>query len=270
MKKIFTLLCGAAVAMSASAYDVVTFEDQTLGANEAFVSSDEDAIISGDFFFPYYGAVGYWNGVTVSNKTANTFTDLSDQYNACTGVGAEGSATFAVAYYAQYNALMDDQYPEIWSNKADTFFPEYVYVTNTAYAATSMENGDSYAKKFDESDYLKIIFKSVDEDDEEVARVEFFLAKDGKIVKDWQKVDLRPLGEVEFIRIEMESTDMSYGFINTPTYFAFDNFKASEDTPTGISEIKVSNNKAYKTIENGQVVIVNGNNRYDITGRMIK
>lgn len=274
MKRIFTLICGAALAcgMTANAYDLVTFEDQELAENSAFVSSEEDGIISGDFMFTYWGHTGYWNGVTVSNMTENTAADFTKQYNNCVGTGAEGSKTFAIAYYSQYDALMNDEYPEIWGN--DDFYPEYVYVTNTAYAMNSMVNGDTFAHKFTENDYLKITFTgyTCDEDLEEVEgnSVDYYLAKDGKIVNDWQKVDLSSLGKVSIIRMEMESSDVSSGFFNTPTYFAMDNFKASELPVTAINDIKVETSKAYKTIENGQVVIVNGDARYNIMGQEIK
>ena len=137
-----------------------------------------------------------------------------------------------------------------------------------------MVNGDTFAHKFTENDYLKITFTgyTYDEDLEEVEgnSVDYYLAKDGKIVNDWQKVDLSSLGKVSIIRMEMESTDVSSGFFNTPTYFAMDNFKASELPVTAINDIKVETSKAYKTIENGQVVIVNGDARYNIMGQEIK
>lgn len=285
MKKFYSILCGLALAcgMTANAYDLVTFEDFDLCADgHAFIPQEYDMVYSGDFYFSCYSNNGYWNGVTVSRTTSNTFAGLDDQYNAITGGGCDGSKAFAIAYYSEYDANNSEQYPEINEfTECAPFYPEYVYVTNTAYAVNSMENGDAYAKKFDENDYLKVIFKgmNIDWDKEPVelvetgTQVEFYLAKDGKIVKDWQKVDLSALGEVDLIRMVMDSSDKGTWGINTPTYFAFDNFKASK-TPvepvTGISDVKVSSTKAYKTIENGQVIIVNGNTRYDMTGRVIK
>ncbi|MBQ0120037.1 MAG: hypothetical protein KBT13_02795 [Bacteroidales bacterium] len=42
------------------------------------------------------------------------------------------------------------------------------------------------------------------------------------------------------------------------------------DPVTAINDIKVEASKAYKTIENGQVVIVKDNARYNVAGQMIK
>lgn len=144
---------------------------------------------SGDFFFSCNSNYGYWNGITVSKTTSNTFAGLDDQYNSITGGGCDGSKAFAIAYYSEYDANNSNQYPEIMEfYKGAPFYPEYVYVTNAAYAVNSMESGDTYAKKFHENDYLKGIFKgmAIDWDKEQVelvetgTQVEFYLAKDGK------------------------------------------------------------------------------------------
>ncbi|MCQ2289346.1 MAG: hypothetical protein MJZ74_09640, partial [Muribaculaceae bacterium] len=42
------------------------------------------------------------------------------------------------------------------------------------------------------------------------------------------------------------------------------------DTTTGINDINVVNAKAYKAIENGQVVIVKGDNKYNVLGQPVK
>ncbi len=238
MKKFFTLLCGIALTcgFNASAYDVVTFEDVELDENSAFTKSEYDIVISGDFLFEYHGKQGYWNGVTVANMTANTYASYADQYNTVTGGGYNGSSNYAIAYYSQYDAGVSGEYPTI-TGEGDTFYPEYVYVTNNAYAYSSMLNGDAYAKKFTADDYLVIHFQGVNAEDSVVSTVDFYLAKDGNIVNDWTKVDLSGLGQVAYIRCEMESTDLSYGYYNTPTYFAMDNFKASKNEPTAVSDL---------------------------------
>ena len=130
----------------------------------------------------------------------------------------------------------------------------------------SYERGDN--------DYLKITFTgyTYDASLEEVEgeSVDFYLAKDGKIVNDWQKADLSSLGKVSIIRMVMDSSDQGAWGINTPTYFAMDNFKASETPVTAVNDIKVETSKAYKTIENGQIVIVKDDARYNIMGQEVK
>ncbi len=244
MKKIFTLLCVSALTcgFAASAYDLVTFEDVGLSANTYYSATVKTSVQSGDFLFAYNGHAeygGYWNGITVASMTANTSASLTDQYNTITGGGNSGSSAYAVAYYSQYDASpsTNNEYPSISSSSGATFYPEYVYVTNTAYAYTSMLNGDSYAKQFTASDYLVIHFYGIDSNGDAGTPVDFYLAKDGNIVNEWTKVDLSSLGEVASIRIEMESTDVSYGYYNTPTYFALDDFKASKQGSSAIADL---------------------------------
>lgn len=210
--------------------DVVNFEDVDLAIGEAYDGSDDAAMFqSGDFvFLNYYDNTYYsWNGFAASRTTSNEFSSYEDQFNSCTGGGME-STTFAVGYYSEYNYWMDEQAPTIMKADASTFEPAYVYITNTANAVKSMMYGDDYAKQFTEEDWFKLIIMGYDEDYDETGVVEFYLAKDGNIVTDWQKVDLTPLGTCWMIEFTMDSSDKSYGFMNTPAYFCLDNMKIRE------------------------------------------
>ena len=228
--------------------DLINFEDVVIGASQYYNGADEAGLFtSSDYSFMNYYDTTYasWYGFAASATTGADYAGwgTASAYNSCVGGGME-SKQFAVGYYSEYNYTADGQGPAIYAEKA--FKPEYMYVTNAAYAYISMLNGDAYAKKFDENDYLllKIIGRTAD--DKETGHVDFYLAKDGKIVNEWTKVDLTPLGAVDHIDFSMDSSDKGVYGINTPTYFCIDNMKSeyTNDIPTGINNIENDADKA--------------------------
>lgn len=262
----------------------ITFEDVDLQGATYYNGADEAGLIAtaGDFSFMNYYDPGYgsWNGFAVSATRSDIYTGNwgdDSQFNSCVAGGMQ-SEKFAIGYYSEYNVWMDDQYPEIYATK--NIKPEYAYITNTAWAVKSMTEGDDYAKKFDETDWLKLtisgmVFDEEEEDYVAQASVDFYLAKDGKIVDEWTKVDLTPLGVCEFIRFTMDSSDKSYGMMNTPAYFALDNMKASvtDDPTTAIKGIKNADKqlvKAVKVVKNGQVLIMKNGKTFNAAGALVK
>lgn len=262
----------------------ITFEDVDLQGATYYNGADEAGLIAtaNDFSFMNYYNAGYgsWNGFAISATRSNIYTgNWTDdtQYNSCVAGGMQ-SEKFAIGYYSEYNALMEDQYPEIYATK--NIKPEYAYITNTAWAVKSMTEGDDYAKKFDETDWLKLtisgmVFDEEEEDYVAQASVDFYLAKDGKIVDEWTKVDLTALGICEFIRFTMDSSDKSYGFMNTPAYFALDNMKAEvTDNPTtaikGIKNADKQAVKAVKVVKDGQIFIQKNGKMFNAAGALVK
>ncbi len=225
------------------AYDnIINFEDVALGNAEYWNGASGDGLFmtAGNYSFMNYYNESYksWNGFAVSRTTDTSFAGYgtASEFNSCVGGGME-SMQFAVGYYSEYNFLMEDQVPAIYATKA--FRPKYVHVNNAASAYISMMNGDDFAKKFTSEDYLVLTITGMTADDEETGHVDFYLAKDGKIVNEWTKVDLTPLGTVDHVQFTMKSSDTSYGFMNTPAYFCIDNMEAelTDDVPTGISDV---------------------------------
>lgn len=223
--------------------DIINFEDVDLNGADYYNGADEAGLFasSGFSFMNYYNkSYNSWYGFAVSSTTDNDYIGWGtpSEFNSCVGGGME-SRQFAVGYFSEYNYNNDNQGPAIYAEKA--YKPEYVYVNNTAYAYQSMLYGDSYAKKFDADDYfvLKIIGRT--EKGEETGHVDFYLAKDGKIVNEWTKLDLTPLGAVSYIDFVMDSSDKSAYGMNTPAYFCIDNMKAelTDDTPvaSGIENV---------------------------------
>lgn len=265
---------------------VATFENLTLEPESYWNGIDDSgSFISGGYKFEnghevYEYDAGftyeYCYGFFYTNMTSTTYGgDASaEQYKSSVGHGVENSAN-----YATYN--VNDFTPKGIEVLAEggAVVPGF-YVTNNAYAYTSMTNGDSYAKKFEEGDWFKLTVTGYNEAGEETGTKDFYLADlrdmtKAYIVHDWYYVDLSGLGVVKRLGFNMSSSDNdpTYG-IKTPAYFCMDNFGAegTEVTPEadetlGISQItNVDTKSAVKYNLAGQrvgenykgVVVVNG------------
>ena len=138
------------------------------------------------------------------------------------------------------------------------------YVTNSTYAALSIENGDSFAKKFggatgDDPDWFKLSVWGMKSDSSITDTVEFYLAdyrfadntKD-YIVKDWRWVDLSSLGTVKELKFSLMSSDVGDYGMNTPSYFCMDNLTISKFVPSllnPLANISVRDTAANKIID---------------------
>lgn len=230
MKQHFTLFFLASAMTCASAQEVATFEDLNAPADTYWDGSDESAMfVSGGYTFINnyvdWGGYGSWDGFAWSTMSATQYVTLDDQYNACCGHGVNGSQTFGVAYYSAYMGTE----PTVIANDAEAFEAKGCYVTNSAYAYKSMAEGDAYAKKFDDTDWFLITATGYQQG-EPVGSAEFYLAKDGKIVNDWQYFDLSALGMVDEIHFTLSSSDNGDWGMNTPAYFCIDNFGEAPST----------------------------------------
>lgn len=232
MRKFYNLLFLALASLSAHAQDVATFEDLNAAPDTYWDGSDQSAMFtSGGFTFinnyTDWGGYGSWDGFAWSSMTASTYAALSDQYNACTGGGVDGSATFGVAYYNTYAGTE----PMVIANDAMPFVAKGCYVTNSAYAYTSMSEGDAYAKKFDETDWFLLTATGYLEG-EPTADASIYLAQQGQIVDQWLYFDLSALGTVDEIHFTLTSSDTGMWGMNTPAYFCIDDFGAEANTVT--------------------------------------
>ena len=113
--------------------------------------------------------------------------------------------------------------------------PLSLRVTNTTYAALSMQNGDSFAKKFggpsgNDPDFFKVIISALDASDARMGTLEVFLADfrfadnaQDYIADDWTAVDLSSFGDgVSKLQFTLASSDNGQFGMNTPAYFAID------------------------------------------------
>lgn len=262
MKK-FTLstLCFSLFCTYANAQEVATFEDLGLSVDQYWDGSDESAMFtSGGYTFINnyvdWGGYGSWDGFGYSTMTSTSYTQLSDQFNCCVGHGVNNSSTFGVGYYS---AFMGTE-PTIIANDASAFEATGCYITNAAYAYTSMKEGDDYTNKFDETDWFLLTATGYLEG-EVTSTEEFYLAKDGKIVDDWSYFDLSSLGSVDEIHFTLSSSDNGQWGMNTPAYFCIDDFGAKNPV-TSINNMQSTSIKK-------NIYDLQGRSRNQLKGLMI-
>jgi hypothetical protein len=106
-----------------------------------------------------------------------------------------------------------------------------------------MKNGDVVAKKFGgvtgtDPDWFKLTITGSLNGNPSAQSVDLYLADfrspdttQHYIVKDWQWVDLSSLGNVNEVQFTLSSSDTGSFGMNTPAYFAIDNFTSNSQVP---------------------------------------
>ncbi|GAA5506610.1 hypothetical protein Rcae01_02063 [Novipirellula caenicola] len=172
---------------------------------------------------------GSWSGWAYSNETNTSTPGFANQFSAITGGGANDSATYGVAFAsATGEDVATITLPE------DAGALQSIQITNTTYAALSMQNGDSFAKKFGgasgtDADWFLLTIQGKDDSGTSVGTVDFYLADfrsdDSSldyIVDTWTDVDLSSLGNASSLEFWVTSSDVGPFGMNTPAYFAMD------------------------------------------------
>lgn len=234
MKKIYFLgLALAAGLMLASCQqnepentvEAAGFEEIVLGddnTNAHYTAEGVTTFTSGNFNFETYTNVSDWGtyyyGFVASAQQDNNFESYLDAYKSACGGAKKGNA-FAVWYSSYYGG-------DAITLKTAAVVPG-CYLTNNAYAANSMKNGDAYAKKFGADDWFKLTISGY-KGETATGTVDFYLAKDGKIVETWEYCDLSSLGEVDKLTFALSSTDNGDYGMNTPAYFCIDELGAKK------------------------------------------
>jgi hypothetical protein len=254
MKKIITLVLGfLLLTVPFANAAVATFDDLTpptayeVPGGGAYYNGSDSAggFLSSDYWFTnnYNTDHGSWDGWAYSNTTDTTTEGSTNQWSSVTGGGVNGSANYGVSYYSTYGK----NHTQILSGISTGEYAQAVsgfYITNTTYANLSMTNGDSFAKKFGgesgtDADWFKVTAFGLDSNYERTGdTVDFYLADyrsedsgDDYIVTDWTWFDLSGLGVVSGLEFELSSSDVgSYG-MNTPAYFAMDDFNGAAPVP---------------------------------------
>ena len=231
---IFVLL--AFTVGSAAFATVSDFDDNAL-VPESFYNGADDAggfasqgVWYGNSYQPTFGS---WSGFSYSNMSDTTTPGFLNQYSAITGAGFSGQGNYGVGFYDFFTPTI----PELTFPSPSSALA--IQVTNTTYAALSMRDGDSFAKKFggatgDDPDYLKLIIEGLDAGGNSTGTLDFYLADyrsdDNSmdyIVDQWEQVDLTGLGTVSSIQFTLETTDIGNYGPATPFYFAIDNVEFS-------------------------------------------
>lgn len=191
--------------------------------------------------FTDFGGGCCWQGFAYSQTTDTTSAGLANQYSAFPGSGAGGSATYGIGFTG--GAVGGGGISTIDFGSAVAL--EGAWFTNTTWAALSMQNGDLFAKQFggasgSDPDFLELTITGLDGLGVAIGSVVFALADfrfadNGLdyIVEDWTFVDLSGLGVVHGLDFSLDSSDTSFGFLNTPAYFAIDDLQIVPEPGTG-------------------------------------
>ncbi len=227
-------------AVTASMDDNYLDEESHWAYDATTAMSVEDGFYSGSYYFNNgaWPSYNYWYGYSLSNETATSYTALTDQWHSAVGEGHNGSSNFCISF-------PEGQFIEI-TNSADGDVLKGAYVSNTAYAYNGMAVGDGFATAFSQDSWFKLTAVGFDADDEETARLDFYLADyrstnalDHYILDTWQWMDLRPLGKVAKVRFLLDGSDKGQYGLNTAAYFALDDFNCERD-------IIAEENRTYK------------------------
>lgn len=161
---------------------------------------------------------GFGEGFTYTNCTD----DSTAYYTNLSGITAKGvkGDTYLIANAGEFNTTPT----EISFRDSMAYEAVECYVTNSTYAFLSMLNGDDYSKKFTDKDWFRLTVTGYN-GTAKTGHVDFLLADGTKIVSDWQKVDLSPLGLVTSIVFTLSSSDTGQWGMNTPSYFCLDQLK---------------------------------------------
>jgi Domain of unknown function (DUF4465)/PEP-CTERM motif len=193
--------------------------------------------------FDDFGGGCCWQGWAYSQTTDTTTPGFANQYSAIPGAGAQGSATYGVAFTG---GVAGAQGPVTRITLDDPAPVSGAWFTNTTYAALSMRDGDGFAKQFggasgSDPDFLLLTITGLDAaglptGSAEFALADYRFADDSLdyIVDQWTWVDLSGLGAVSALQFELASSDEAFGFLNTPSYFAIDDLEIVPEPATAL------------------------------------
>jgi hypothetical protein len=189
-----------------------------------------------DFFDYGYTSWAQW---AYSNKTDNVTSGYENQFGVSPGIGAAGSETFGIAYVDQVGSFSP---PTVRKIEGDTRQFGSLLITNTTYAALSMRNGDSFAKKFggatgEDEDFFLLTITGKDGLGIEIGAIDVYLAdyrfadnQRDYILDDWRYIDLSSLSQAASLEFTLQSSDVGDFGMNTPAYFAVDQIQLTEPT----------------------------------------
>ncbi|MDD6641461.1 MAG: DUF4465 domain-containing protein [Bacteroidales bacterium] len=214
-----------------------------------------------------YGGTS-WEGFTVariSSDTLNSFGCMAQ--GGFDGVGKPYLVGYYSEYYTGTNGNGDPSSNMILFNDGNTYDAVGVYVCNNSNTYHSILNGDSYAKKFAQGDTLVLKIHALDESyaiDDSKQNVVVYLAdcrssdaSAWKINKGWEWIDLSALGNVSGLAFTMASSDVSYGFMNTPAYFCLDKLTVREGAGEVVALSEVSTAALEICMRAGYIEVVN-------------
>ncbi|MBQ9362864.1 MAG: DUF4465 domain-containing protein [Bacteroidaceae bacterium] len=235
----------------------------------------QGSFISGSYKFAnnYSLDWGSWSGFSYSNRTATNFVSYTtDQWNACTGSGNNGSENYAVFFEDSFAPMTVTVL-----NKPEGDLIRGFYITNAAVTVNSILNGDGMSGEkdadgnpvdgtvgFKQGDYFLLTI-TADNDEE----VEFYLADyrsenadEHYYVSDWQWVDLSELGIVKELTFSLKSSRKNAWGYTTPLYFCMDDFNGVGIGPATMEDLALAE-ESYWNGSDSAGSFISGTYRFD-------
>lgn len=176
----------------------------------------------------YKSWMGFCPSESADTKDYSDGDWMAHQWTAITGKGAGMTPGYIVGFWdvnESKNGIPEPVTCGLGTASTQTFLPQSIYVTNTTWSYYAMLNGSSFNKKFTAEDWCKLTIIGLN-GYVKTGEIDVYLAKDGKILDTWEKVDLTSLGECNVLYFQMSSTDTGQWGMNNPAYFCIDDFTA--------------------------------------------
>ncbi len=172
--------------------------------------TDETTTLTGGMTLAWGGYYGYAEGGSAISNYIDDNVEEHGTYTYQLAVPASnGSDNFVVVYCDATISFADGTARVIQS----------MDVCPTTYLLSCELYGGSYASALtDEGSYYTITMTA-----DNGASIDVDFARDGDLLQTWKTVDLSSLGAITSLTFTATGSDSSYGYINTPAYFAFDN-----------------------------------------------
>ncbi len=182
------------------------------------------------YFANSYTDTTGWNGFAYSNQhdtvTVTKNTDYNYQYYL--DVAEPAADIFIIGYINVYGA---DSVNITFTKPMNLV---NLNVANDTYAALSMRNGDSFAKKFGAGDWFKVTVTGYNKTIKvgtATAYLADFRSSPYYILNKWLNVNLSSFGTVDELSFKLSSSDNSpyngVSFMNTPAYFCLENIEGA-------------------------------------------
>lgn len=224
MRKLFYLLCLLAFVSCDKGEESV--------APEKIVESFE-GVIDGEYAYGFHGEnVGcehfyndeynYWGGFALSKVYDRDAANgkFENQYAVYNTEAASGD-NFLLYYYDSYSDPCD----MVFIKQSALLHSVKLNLTTYVYASITDEAINDFARKFEDGDYLKVVFSALDKLEKPTGEyVECYVVdyRDGKrfVADNWNEFSLG--FTADRVRITIETSDVGEYGANTPLYIAID------------------------------------------------
>lgn len=229
MKKLFFAVCLLAFVACDNGDEPNRLQPEVLTESfEATIDGEyaygfENDVVKCEYF--YNDEFQYWGGF-VQSKVFDTDAangKYENQYAVYNTHAASGDS-FLLYYYDNYSEPCDMVF-----SKTVMLETVKLNLSTYTYASITDEDINIYARKFDEGDYLKVVFTLMDDFERPVGEgVECYVVdyRDGKrfIADNWQEFRLGIMAYGR-VRVTIETSDVGEYGANTPLYICMDDLR---------------------------------------------